>query len=48
MKFLVLAWNAKSGLVLGVKVFGRSVMAYGCRPNFRGDPSAWGDTFGRV
>jgi hypothetical protein len=37
MKSLVLAADAQSGAVLEVKVEGRSAMACGRRPFFRGD-----------
>lgn len=41
MKFLVQAFAAKRGFVLGVKVFGRTATACRPRPNFRGDLLLW-------
>ena len=39
MKFLVLAFDASRGLMLGVKDLGRFAMACKTRPLFRGDPN---------
>jgi len=41
MNLLVLARNAKSGLVLGAEEVGAPIMAYGYAPILRGGPSAW-------